>query len=203
MMRKYERELINKNINIIAGVDEAGRGPVAGPLVSAAVILDNNKSYNYLNDSKKLSKKKREEAFLKLQKEAIAISYVVISEEEIDKINILNATKKAMKESILNLNIKPEHVLIDAVKLDDLNINTTSIIKGDTLSKSIQAASIIAKVIRDEIMYEYSLIYPNYDLNNNNGYLTKKHKEAIFKYGPTKIHRKTFEPIKSILLNEK
>lgn len=203
MMRKYERELIKKNINIIAGVDEAGRGPVAGPLVSAAVILDNNKSYNYLNDSKKLSKKKREEAFLKLQKEAIAISYVVISEEEIDKINILNATKKAMKESILNLNIKPEHVLIDAVKLDDLNINTTSIIKGDTLSKSIQAASIIAKVIRDEIMYEYSLIYPNYDLNNNNGYLTKKHKEAIFKYGPTKIHRKTFEPIKSILLNEK
>lgn len=195
-MRKYENELINSNITIIAGVDEAGRGPVAGPVVAAAVILNNDLKYEYINDSKQLSKTKRKEAFLKLKKEAIAISYEVIDEKVIDDINILEATKLAMTRTIINLKIKPEHVLIDAVKLN-LPIKNTSIIKGDQKSKSIAAASIVAKEIRDEIMNEYDLKYPEYDFSNNKGYLTKKHKTAISTFGPCIIHRKSFEPIKS------
>lgn len=195
-MKTFELELMNNNIKIIAGVDEAGRGPIAGPVVAAAVILNNNLEYNYINDSKKLTKKQRETAFNKLKEEALSISYFVVSEKEIDHINILEATKLAMTKAILNLNIKPEHVLIDAVKLV-LDIPSTSIIKGDQKSVSIAAASIVAKVIRDKIMNDYHLRYPFYDFNNNKGYLTKKHRDAITKYGPCKIHRKSFEPIKS------
>jgi len=195
-MRKYENELIENNIKIIAGVDEAGRGPVAGPVVAAAVILNNKLDYDYINDSKQLSKNKRKDAYLKLKEEAIAISYEVIDEKTIDEINILEATRLAMTRAISNLTIKPEHVLIDAVKLN-LPIKNTSIIKGDQKSKSIAAASIVAKEIRDKIMDEYNLLYPKYDFSNNKGYLTKKHRDAISEFGPCQIHRKTFEPIKS------
>lgn len=197
-MREYELNLISKNIKIIAGVDEAGRGPVAGPLVASAVILNNNLSYEYINDSKVLSAKKRNEAYERLKEEALAISYVVIDIDIIDKINILEATKLAMIQAINKLSIKPEHVLIDAVKINH-QIPNTSIIKGDLKSKSIAAASIVAKVKRDEIMDEYHQLYPLYDFNNNKGYLTKKHREAITLYGPVKIHRLSFEPIKSIV----
>lgn len=197
-MTEFETNLLNKNIKCIAGVDEAGRGPIAGPVVAAAVILNNSKTYNYLNDSKQLTKKQRDYAFAKLKEEAIAISYQIVDHEEIDKINILEATKQAMIRSIYNLNIKPEHVLIDAVKLN-IDIDSTPIIKGDQKSQSIAAASIVAKVIRDEIMDKYHELYPNYDFINNKGYLTQKHRDAVNKFGPCPIHRKTFEPIKSIV----
>lgn len=201
-MRKYEKELINKGYNLISGTDEAGRGPIAGPVVAASVILNNNLSYDYINDSKVLSEKRRIEAFNKLKEEAISISYVIIDEKEIDQINILNATKKAMTKSINNLAIKSEYALIDHVKLNDLNIPSLSIVKGDLKSKSIAAASIVAKVIRDNIMYEYDKLYPEYDFKNNKGYLTKKHKEAIMKHGPCSIHRNSFEPVKSYYINK-
>jgi len=196
-MRKNEKRLNNIGFNLISGTDEAGRGPVAGPVVAASVILNNELNYNYINDSKQLSEKKRIEAYNKLKKEAISISYIIIDNNKIDEINILEATKLAMIKSIESLKIKPEFALIDQVELKEIDIPTLSIIKGDKLSKSIAAASIVAKVVRDELMYEYDKIYPNYDFKNNKGYLTKKHREAIKKYGPIEIHRKTFEPIKS------
>lgn len=196
-MRKYENEYINKGYNLISGTDEAGRGPIAGPVVAATVILNNDLDYSYINDSKTLTEKRRIDAFNKLKEEAISISYSVIDEKVIDKINILEATKLAMEKSIKSLSIKPDIALIDQVKLNNINIPTLSIVKGDKLSKSIAAASIIAKVIRDNLMYEYDLKYPNYDFKNNKGYLTKKHREAINKYGPISIHRRTFEPVKS------
>jgi len=194
-MKEFENNLINNGITIIAGVDEAGRGPVAGPVVAAAAILRNDLEYDYINDSKVLTKKQRKIAFNKIKQEALAYSYIIIDHEVIDKINILEATKLAMVKAINNLSIEPEHVLIDAVKL---NIkNSTSIIKGDLKSVSIAAASIIAKEVRDELMANYHLKYPNYDFINNKGYLTKKHRELIQTFGPCEIHRKTFEPIRS------
>src|SRR5690625_2628909 len=196
-MRKNEKRLNNIGFNLISGTDEAGRGPVAGPVVAASVILNNELNYNYINDSKQLSEKKRIEAYNKLKKEAISISYIIIDNNKIDEINILEATKLAMIKSIKSLKIKPDFALNDQVELKEIDIPTLSIIKGDKLSKSIAAASIVAKVVRDELMYEYDKIYPNYDFKNNKGYLTKKHREAIKKYGPIEIHRKTFEPIKS------
>lgn|SRR5690554_3910234 len=194
-MKEFENNLINNGITIIAGVDEAGRGPVAGPVVAAAAILRNDLEYDYINDSKVLTKKQRKIAFNKIKQEALAYSYIIIDHEVIDKINILEATKLAMVKAINDLSIEPEHVLIDAVKL---NIkNSTSIIKGDLKSVSIAAASIIAKEVRDELMANYHLKYPNYDFINNKGYLTKKHRELIQTFGPCEIHRKTFEPIRS------
>lgn len=191
-MKEYEDKL---NLNFIAGVDEAGRGPIAGPVVAAAVILSKDYNNILINDSKKLTDKKRKILFDIINKDAIAIGIGIVDHIEIDRINILEATKKAMTLAINNLTIKPEHVLIDAVKLD-LDINSTSIIKGDQLSISIAAASIIAKVTRDNIMDEYHLMYPNYGFNKHKGYLTKLHKESVEINGPCSIHRKTFAPIK-------
>lgn len=191
---KYELELNKKGINLIAGVDEVGRGPLIGPVVAAAVILPVNFKLDGLTDSKKLSEKKREEYYELIKKEAIAIGVGVISEKRIDEINIYEATKEAMKEAINNLEIKPEHILIDAMPLD-LEIPTTSIIKGDLLSISISAASVIAKVTRDHMLYEIDKEYPMYDLKNNKGYGTKKHIEAIKQYGITKYHRLSYKPV--------
>ena len=185
---KYERELNDKGITLIAGVDEVGRGPLIGPVVAAAVILPKDYKLDGLTDSKKLSEKKREQFYEIIKKDAISIGVGVISEKRIDEINIYEATKEAMYEAINNLNIKPEHDLIDAMKLD-LNISSTSIIKGDLLSISISAASVIAKVTRDHMLYDLDKEYPMYDLKNNKGYGTKKHIEAIKKYGITKYHR--------------
>jgi ribonuclease HII len=191
---KYERELNNKGITLIAGVDEVGRGPLIGPVVAAAVILPKNFKLDGLTDSKKLSEKKREEYYEIIKKEAISIGIGIISEKRIDEINIYGATKEAMKEAINNLNIKPEHILIDAMPLD-LDIPTTSIIKGDLLSLTISAASVIAKVTRDHMLYDIDKEYPMYDLKNNKGYGTKKHLEAIKQYGITKYHRLSFKPV--------
>lgn len=191
---QYERELIDKGIELIAGVDEVGRGPLIGPVVAAAVILPKNYQLDGLTDSKKLSEKKREEFFRIIQRDAVAIGVGVIDEKRIDEVNIYEATKEAMKMAINNLECKPEHVLIDAMKLE-LDCPSTSIIKGDLKSLTISAASVIAKVTRDHMLYEMDLEYPMYDLKNNKGYGTKKHLEAIKEYGITKYHRLSFKPV--------
>lgn len=191
---KYELELWNKDINLIAGVDEVGRGPLIGPVVAAAVILPKDFVLEGLTDSKKLSEKKREAFYQIIKEKAISIGIGVIDEKRIDEINIYEATKEAMIIAINNLNPKPEHVLIDAMPLD-LTIPTTSIIKGDLLSISISAASVIAKVERDHMLYAIDKEYPMYDLKNNKGYGTKKHLEAIKKYGITKYHRLSYKPV--------
>lgn len=192
-MKEYENELYSKGIKYIAGLDEVGRGPLVGPVVTAAVILPCDFYDERIQDSKKLTEKKRELLYEVIKQHAISIGIGISSNDIIDNINILEATKKAMKESINNLNIKPEHILIDAVKLD-INIPSTSIIKGDAKSQSIAAASIIAKVTRDRMMYELDKKHPEYDFAHNKGYGTKKHIEAIKKYGIIKEHRKTFAP---------
>ena len=200
-MKDYENELYKTGIKYIGGVDEVGRGPLVGPVVTACVILPPDFYDERINDSKKLSEKKREQLYDVIMDNAISVGIGESSEKIIDKINILEATKKAMKEAINNCSIKPEHLLIDAVKLD-IDIPSTSIIKGDAKSQSIAAASIIAKVTRDRMMYELDKKHPEYDFAKNKGYGTKKHIEALYKYGPLKEHRKTFEPVSSIL-NEK
>lgn len=191
---KYERGLNKKGINLIAGVDEVGRGPLIGPVVASAVILPKNYKLDGLTDSKKLSEKKREYFYEIIKKDALAIGIGIIDEKRIDEINIYEATKEAMKMAINNLEIKPEHILIDAMPLD-LDIPTTSIIKGDLLSINISAASVIAKVTRDHMLYDMDKEYPMYDLKNNKGYGTKKHIEAIKKYGITKYHRLSYKPV--------
>ena len=187
----YERELREKGINLIAGVDEVGRGPLVGPVVTACVILPEKFDLEGLTDSKKLSEKKREELYKKIEEQALGIGIGIVD----------NATKKAMKMAINNCNIRPEHVLIDAVKLD-IDIPTTSIIKGDLKSITISAASVIAKVTRDHMLYELDKKYPMYDFKHNKGYPTKKHIEAIMEYGIIKEHRKSFSPVKEYVNNK-
>ena len=192
-MKEFETELYNNGINFIAGIDEGGRGPLVGPVVTAAVILPKDFYDERINDSKKLTEKKRELLYDVIMENAISVGIGISSEDVIDEINILNATKRAMLEAVNNLSVKPEHLLIDAVKLDT-DIPQTSIIKGDAKSESIAAASIIAKVTRDRMMIELDKIHPKYDFKHNKGYGTKKHIEAIRKYGIIKEHRKTFAP---------
>ena len=192
--RKYERELNEQNITIIGGVDEVGRGPLIGSVIAACVVLPKDFVLEGLTDSKKLSEKKRDEYYNIIKEKAIAIGIGIVDEKKIDEINIYEATKVAMKEAIKNTNIKLDHVLIDAMPLD-IEVDTTSIIKGDAKSISIAAASVIAKVTRDRMMYELDKIYPMYDLASNKGYGTKKHIEAIKKYGITKYHRLSFNPV--------
>lgn len=193
---KYEKELNGKGIKVIAGVDEVGRGPLVGPVVTCCIVLPQNYELEGLTDSKKLSKKKREEYYDILYRDALAIGIGIRDEKVIDKINIYEATKEAMKEAIENANkqIKIEHVLIDAMKLD-IDIPTTSIIKGDLKSITISAASVIAKVTRDRMLEELDKKYPFYGFKDNAGYGTKKHIEAIKKYGIIDEHRKTFKPV--------
>jgi ribonuclease HII len=197
-MKDYENELYKTGIKYIGGVDEVGRGPLVGPVVTACVILPKDYYDERINDSKKITEKKREMLFDVIKENALSIGIGISSEKVIDEINILEATKKAMKEAINNLDIKPEHVLIDAVKLD-IDIPSTSIIKGDAKSQSIAAASIIAKVTRDRMMIELDKEHPEYDFKSNKGYGTKKHIDAIYKYGVLKEHRKTFAPISEII----
>lgn len=193
---KYEKELYEKGITLIGGVDEVGRGPLVGPVVTCCIVLPKNYKLDGLTDSKKLSKKKREEYYNILLKDALVASIGISSEKVIDEINILNATRLAMIEAINKAKekVKIEHVLIDAVKLD-IDIPSTSIIKGDLKSITISAASVIAKVTRDRMMEELDKKYPEYGFKNNAGYGTKKHIEAIKKYGIINEHRKTFKPV--------
>ena len=193
---QYERELNEKGIKVIAGVDEVGRGPLIGNVVAACVVLPVGFELEGLNDSKKLTEKKRNEFYEIICKEALAIGVGRVSEKVIDEINIYQATKLAMKNAIKEANeqIKIEHILIDAMPLD-IEIPTTSIIKGDAKSITIAAASVVAKVIRDKEMYELDKVYPMYDLANNKGYGTKKHLKAIEEYGITKYHRLSYAPV--------
>ncbi len=196
---KYEYELYDKGITLIAGMDEVGRGPLYGPVVAAAVILPPKYKIEGLTDSKKLTPRKRDLFYDIIREQALAIGIGIIGPERIDEINIYQATKEAMYEAISNLKIKPEHILIDAMKLEKLDIPSTSIIKGDLKSHSIAAASVIAKVTRDRMMDKISEKYPQYGFEKHKGYPTKKHVEAVLKYGVLEGHRKTFEPIKSII----
>lgn len=193
--REFEEELEKKGIKYIAGVDEVGRGPLVGPVVTACVILPNGYTLDGLTDSKKLSQKKREMYFDIIMKDALSVSIGIKDEDVIDEVNIYEATKLAMYEAINNSKIKPEHVLIDAMKLEKLDIPSTSIIKGDFKSITIAAASVIAKVTRDRMLVELDKKYPEYGFAKNAGYGTKQHIEAIEKYGIIKEHRKTFKPV--------
>ena len=191
---KYEKELYKKGINLIGGIDEVGRGPLIGPVVAACVILPKDFELEGLTDSKKLSEKKRILFDKIIREKAISIGIGEIDEKKIDEVNIYEATKLAMKQAVDNLDIKPEHLLIDAMPLD-IGIDSTSIIKGDSKSISIAAASVIAKVYRDNLLEQLDKKYPMYDLKNNKGYPTKKHIEAIEKYGICKYHRLSYGPV--------
>lgn len=189
---KYETELYQKGKNYIAGIDEVGRGPLAGPVMTCAVILPKDCNVLGINDSKKLSASQRENICIQLKKIAIDISISKVEADEIDKINILQSVYKSMKQSVNNLNTKPDIVLVDAVSIPDINVEQLSIVKGDAKSISIAAASIIAKVTRDKLMDEYSKKYPEYGFERNKGYGTKEHIDAIKEYGLCPIHRRTF-----------
>ena len=196
-MLAYENELYAQGIDLIAGVDEVGRGPLAGPVVAAAVILPKACKIPGLNDSKKIPKSKHKEIYEDVLQNAIAIGIGVKDNQVIDQVNIYEATKLAMMEAIGQLDPQPQHLLIDAMKLD-LPIPQTSIIKGDANSLSIAAASIVAKVTRDQMMEKFDREYPGYDFAQNAGYGTAKHLAGLDKLGVTPIHRRSFEPIKSM-----
>lgn len=197
-MRIYEDKY--SDYEFICGVDEVGRGPLAGPVFTAAVILPKDCEILYLNDSKKLSEKKREELFLEISEKAIAIGIGSCTPEEIDEYNIKQATRKAMLQAVKNLDIPPGLVLVDAETITGLDIRQVPIIKGDAKSVSIAAASIIAKVTRDHLMEEYDKIYPEYGFASNKGYGSAAHMQAIKEFGPCPIHRRSF--IKNILNNQ-
>ena len=196
-MLAYEKELYAQGIDLIAGVDEVGRGPLAGPVVAAAVILPKACKIPGLNDSKKIPKSKHKEIYEAVLQNAISIGIGVKDNQVIDQVNIYEATKLAMMEAIGQLEPQPQHLLIDAMKLD-LPIPQTSIIKGDANSLSIAAASIVAKVTRDQMMEEFDREYPGYDFAQNAGYGTAKHLAGLDKLGVTPIHRRSFEPVKSM-----
>ena len=193
-----ENEIYDEGHALVCGVDEAGRGPLAGPVCAAAVILPKDFYMEEINDSKKLSEKKREMLYSVIMENAISVGIGVKSEKVIDQVNIYEATKLAMIDAVNNLSVKPEHLLIDAMKLD-IDIPQTSIIKGDSKSESIAAASIVAKVTRDRMLDDLDLVYPEYDFKNNKGYGTKKHLEAIKKYGVIDEHRRSFSPVSEAL----
>lgn len=196
-MLAYEKELYTQGIHLIAGVDEVGRGPLAGPVVAAAVILPKACKIPGLNDSKKIPKAKHKEIYEAVLQNAIAIGVGVKDNHVIDQVNIYEATKLAMMEAIGQLEPQPQHLLIDAMKLD-LPISQTSIIKGDANSLSIAAASIVAKVTRDQMMEDFDREYPGYDFAQNAGYGTAKHLAGLDQLGVTLIHRRSFEPVKSM-----
>lgn len=193
LLKAYEKNLHEKGVKYIAGIDEAGRGPLAGPVVVGVAIMKAESFIEGINDSKKISESKREVLYEKITDEAIAWSTGIINEDEIDEINVLNATKKALTEAISKLSVKPELILVDALeKIDTYSIPYTSIIKGDAKIYSISCASIIAKVTRDRIMRTYGKLYPEYGFESHKGYGTAKHIEAIKQYGLCPIHRRSF-----------
>ncbi|WP_337865740.1 ribonuclease HII [Ignavibacterium sp.] len=199
-MKNLDKKYYKNGINFLAGVDEAGRGPLAGPVVAAAVILPKYFHHKEINDSKKLSQKQREKLFNVITQNAISYSFSVISQKTIDEINILNASLLAMKKSVLKLKPSPEIVLIDGNKKFSPGLEMIPIVKGDSVSQSIASASIIAKVIRDRMMNRLAEKYPEYGWDKNRGYPTKQHIEALLKFGPTQVHRKSF--LKKIISNQ-
>lgn len=192
-LKKIEENLHSQGIEYICGIDEAGRGPLAGPVVVAAAIMPKDSMIEGVNDSKKVSEKKRELLYEKITEEAIAWGVGIIDQKEIDRINILNATKEGLTEAVKSLVVRPDRIIVDALNgIDTLGIPYTSIIKGDAKCYSIAAASIIAKVTRDRIMREWSEIYPQYGFEKHKGYGTKAHIEAIKEYGLCPLHRLSF-----------
>ena len=199
----YEKELYKKGYKLIGGVDEAGRGPLVGPVVAACVILPINYSCPGLNDSKQLTEKKREKLYDIIMKDAISVGVGVVDNKKIDEINILEASRLAMKLAIDNMDIKPDYVLSDAMKLTNIDIPYQDIIHGDALSLSIAAGSIIAKVTRDRMMYELDKKYPEYGFAKHKGYPTKLHMENLKKYGVLDIYRFTYKPVSDLINNDK
>ena len=191
----YEKTFWAKN-ETVAGVDEVGRGPLAGPVVTAAVIIDDNFDLTDVNDSKKLSVKRRQDLYPLILKEAVSVAIGLKSPQVIDEINIYEADRLAMAEAIKNLDVKPDALLVDAMQVP-VQLPQVRLIKGDAKSNSIAAASIVAKVFRDNLMADYAKIYPEYHFDENAGYGTQAHLQALAKYGPTPIHRKTFAPVNS------
>lgn len=189
-MKQFEKEYAS--CGYICGIDEVGRGPLAGPVVAGAVILPKDCNILYLNDSKQLSEKKREELYDVIMKEAVAVGIGYASHQRIDEINILQATYEAMRQAISKLSVKPDVLLNDAVTIPGIDIRQVPIIKGDAKSVSIAAASIVAKVTRDRLMLEFDQVYPKYHFADNKGYGSAAHIEALKKYGPTPIHRRSF-----------
>lgn len=199
-MYKYEKKLKDKGFKYICGVDEAGRGPIAGPVVAAAVILDDDNPIKGLKDSKKLTPIQREKLFKEINSKALAVAVSIVEPEDIDSINILEASRRAMGLAINNLKIEPDYILTDYM---DVSIYTKtpflSLIKGDNISSSIAAASIVAKVKRDKIMVKFAKMYSGYGFETHKGYPTKKHLEALKILGITPIHRKSFNPVKKLI----
>ncbi len=192
-LKEFESKLYDENIKYIAGIDEAGRGPLAGPVVVGCVIMPKDSFIEYVNDSKKISENKREMLYEKITNEAISYGTGIVWQDEIDEINILNATKKALTMALNSLKTEPDIILVDALeKIDTKGIPYKSIIKGDAKIYSISCASIIAKVTRDRIIREYDEIYPEYGFSSHKGYGTAKHIQAIKEYGLCPLHRKTF-----------
>lgn len=200
-MKETEKRLKGEGYRFIAGVDEAGRGPLAGPVYAAAVILPEDVRLDGINDSKKLSPKKREELFEEITKKAISYAVYSVDEKKIDEINILRATHMAMNGAVLSLSQKPDYVIIDGNSISGMELPHETLVKGDAKSISIAAASILAKVSRDRYITKMAEIYPEYQFEKHKGYGTKEHIEAILKYGASPIHRKTF--LKKILEKEK
>ena len=197
----YEKKLYKKNITLIAGVDEVGRGPLVGPVVAAAVILPKNYKLDGLDDSKKLTEKKREKLFPIIMNDAIAVGIGECSAKEIDEINIYEASRKAMMKELDNLKVKPEYILVDAMPLFT-EIPHEAIIHGDALSLSIAAASVIAKVTRDKMMIDLDKEYPMYGFKKHKGYPTKLHLENLHKYGPLENYRFTYGPVRDLIIKD-
>ena len=196
---KYEKELYDKGITLIAGVDEAGRGPLVGPVVAGAVILPKDYILPGLIDSKQLTEKKRDKFYDIIMKDAIAVGVGIVDSKTIDEINILEASRLAMKLAIEDLKVKPEYILSDAMKLNNQDIPYQDIVHGDALSLSIAAGSVIAKVTRDRILYELDKQYPEYGFAKHKGYPTKLHLENIKKYGLLKNYRFTYKPVSDLI----
>jgi len=203
MALDYQEQFYSSKVQLIVGVDEAGRGPLPGPVVAAACILPRAYINKEINDSKQLSEKKREELFEIIKKDAIAYGVGIVSAEDIDKLNIYEATKKAMKEAIANLKHEYDLILTDAMPLKGFDVEVVPIIKGDALALPIAAASIIAKVTRDHMMEELAQKYPEYGFKEHKGYGTKKHMDALKKFGPIKgVHRYSYKPVVKVALQE-
>lgn len=196
---KYEKELLESGIKLIAGCDEAGRGPLAGRVYAASVILNPEDKIVGLYDSKKLTEKERDYLFDEIKKRSLSYAITYLEAEDIDEINILEASRKCMEMAISRLSIKPEHIITDYMDLYKTNIPYTKLAHGDMLSATVAAASILAKVERDRYMDEMDKLYPEYGFSLNKGYPTKKHLEALEKYGITPIHRKSYGPVKKML----
>jgi ribonuclease HII len=196
-MTSYERNLFAAGVQYIAGIDEAGRGPIAGPVVAAAVILPRDFFVPEVDDSKRLKPLLRKKLSLAIKRQALDWSIGIVSVSCLDQINIYQATKLAMITAFNNLRLRAEHLIIDAVKLPELSIPQTSLIKGDSLSLTVACASILAKVERDEIMEGYDKLFPGYGFAKHKGYATREHIEALFRLGPCPVHRTSFEPVKS------